>query len=285
MNTLSNKQLTVCVNARGAELCSIKGANEFEYLWQADPAIWGRHAPVLFPMVGKLANNQYTLDGKTYELPQHGFARDMEFRLIEQSENSLTFQLLPTAETRACYPCEFDLQITYRLSGSTLHIQYAVRNTGSSPMPFSIGAHPGFTLPGPLEECFLEFVKLEELNAHLLGSNGLISDETIPILENTNRLPLSKTLFDRDALIFMDARSESIRLGSTNSTRRLTVEFAGFPELGIWSKPGAPFVCIEPWYGYADTEQPYDDIKEKPGILILEADGTFTCEHRISVES
>jgi galactose mutarotase-like enzyme len=285
MNTISNEQLTICINDRGAELCSIKGSDGFESLWQADPAFWERHSPLLFPIIGKLHGGHYELNGKPYELPQHGFARDLDFTLIEQSESSLVFQLQPTAETRACYPFEFDLQIIYRLNGGSLHIQYAVRNTGSSPMPFSIGAHPAFNLHGPIEECFLEFEKPETLSTRRLDCSGLITGQTAPVMENSTILPLSQTLFDRDALIFMDAKSKRITLGAKNSSRRLTVEFPGFPELGIWSKPGAPFVCIEPWLGYADPEQPYGDFLNKPGIIKLDAGKTFTCEHRIIVKS
>lgn len=285
MNTIANRFLTIRATAKGAELCSIKGADGFEYLWQADPSVWNRHAPVLFPIVGKLRDGRYELNGKTYELSPHGFARDMDFVLTEQSESSMTLQLLPTAETRARYPFEFELRIIYRLTDNCLSIEYAVRNTGSSVMTFSIGAHPGFTLPGPVDECFLEFSKPETLNTRLLGSKGLLSEETAPVMKGSKLLPLSKTLFDRDALIFLDFKSDKITLGAKNSPRRLTVEFPGFPQLGIWAKPGAPFVCIEPWYGTADPEQPYGSIMNKPGILKLPASETFTCTHRISAES
>lgn len=284
MNRLSNPQLSVTVQSEGAELCSIQDAAGTEYLWQADPAIWNRHAPILFPIIGKLRNGQYELDGKPFSMSKHGFARTSDFQLIDHTQNELVFQLLPTAETRTCYPYEFDLKISYRLIEETLHIQYAVRNTGSSLMPFSIGAHPGFTLPGPIDECFLQFEKMETLNAHLLSEHGLFSEETVPALQNTNILQLSETLFDRDALIFLNVESEKISLRSRNSPRRLTVEFAGFQQLGIWAKPGAPFVCIEPWFGYDDPEIPYGDFTDKPGIQRLPAGETFTCEHRIRIE-
>ena len=285
MRSIANQFITVSVKEQGAELCSIKDAVGAEYMWQADSAFWARHAPVLFPIVGKLLNGRYELNGKTFELPPHGFARDMEFSLVQQSESCLVFQLLPTAETRKCYPFEFALTIAYRLNGNGLSIEYAVRNTGSSVMPFSIGAHPAFNLHGPVEECFLEFEKAETLTTSLLSSKGLLTEETAPVLAETNILPLSKTLFDRDALILLDFKSDKITLGSHKSSRRLTVEFPGFPQLGIWAKPGAPFVCIEPWYGYADPEQPYGDIMNKPGIQQLAAGDTFTCTHRVVVEA
>ena len=284
MKSIANEFLTVSVKEQGAELCSIKDAAGTEYMWQADPAFWARHAPVLFPIVGKLLNGRYELNGKTYELPPHGFARDMKFSLVEQSESSLVYQFLPTAETRKSYPFEFALNIIYRLNVNSLEISYEVRNNGAEVMPFSIGAHPAFNLHGPVEKCFLELEKEETLNTTLLSGKGLLTEETAPVLADTNILPLSKTLFDRDALILLDFKSEKITLGSHKSTRRLTVEFPGFPELGIWAKPGAPFVCIEPWYGYADPEQPYGDIMNKPGILQLTAGECFTCTHRVSIQ-
>ncbi|MCC7300307.1 MAG: aldose 1-epimerase family protein, partial [Verrucomicrobia bacterium] len=176
------------------------------------------------------------------------------------------------------------LLIAYRLKDADLSIEYTVRNTSSAAMPFSIGAHPAFNLHGPVEECFLEFEKAETLNAVLLSDKGLLTTETTPVLRNSKILPLTTTLFDHDALIFLNAKSEKITLGAKNSLRRLTVEFAGFPEFGIWAKPGAPFVCIEPWYGYADPEPLYGDIWNKPGILHLAASETFSCTHRISVQ-
>ena len=285
MNLISNGLLTVGVNTQGAELCSIKDANGTEYLWQADPAVWARHAPILFPIVGKLRDGRYELNGKPYELPQHGFARDISFELITQSKTTLVFQLSPTTETLRCYPFKFALNVIYQLNGNCLEIGYEVQNNGKEVMPFSIGAHPGFNLPGPIDDCYLEFSQTEALNFRLLGSQGLLSEQTAPVSGTLNILPLSKTLFDRDALILLDFKSGKISLRSRTSPRCLTVEFPEFPQLGIWAKPGAPFVCIEPWYGYADPEQPYGDIMNKPGIQLLAAGKSFVCTHRISIEA
>ncbi len=285
MNTITSSKLTVSVNTRGAELCSIKSAAGTEYLWQADPAFWKGQAPILFPTIGKLQDGRYRLNGQTYELAPHGFARTMDFTLIDQQPDVLTCQLLPTDETRARYPFEFALKVIYRLSGNALSIEYAVRNTGSSIMPFSIGCHEAYNLPGPIDECFLEFEKTETADPRLINAKGMVSTDTVAVLKNTRTLPLSKTLFDRDVLIFLDVKSKKVTLGAKNSPRRLTVEFAGFPHLGIWAKPAAPFVCIEPWFGHSDPEQSYGDIWEKPGIMKLEAGKTFTCMHRVTVES
>jgi galactose mutarotase-like enzyme len=200
----------------------------------------------------------------------------MSFELITHSKTMLVFQLLPTAKTLKCFPFKFALNIIYQLDENCLKIGHEVQNNGEKTMPFSIGAHPGFTLPGPIDECFLEFEKAESLSARLLGQQGLLSPKTLPVLKDSNLLPLSRALFDRDALIFLDTKSKKITLGTKNSSRRLPVEFVGFPDLGIWAKPGAPFVCIEPWYG---------DIWNKPGILLLDAGKSFTCEHRIIIEA
>jgi galactose mutarotase-like enzyme len=281
MNTITNGKLTVSVKPLGAELGSIRSADGTEYLWQGDPSVWKGQAPILFPTVGKLNEGRYLLNGQTYELGAHGFARTMDFTLIDQKPDALTYQLLPTAETRARYPFEFALKVIYRLSGNGLDVVYEVKNCGTNSMPFSIGCHEGYCLPGPIDECFLEFEKTETADPRLINAKGMVSTETTAVLKNTRTLPISKTLFDRDVLIFLDVKSKKVTLGAKNSPRRLTVEFAGFPHLGIWAKPAAPFVCIEPWFGHTDPEQPYGDITNKPGILLLPAGETFTCTHRI----
>jgi len=284
MSTLSNELLTLCAKPEGAELCSLQTSDGTEYLWQADPAIWSRHAPLLFPIVGKLKNDQYTHNGKTYTLPQHGFARDMVFTLVEQTDDTLIYQLLPTDETRAVYPFDFELRVIYRLSGNSITIEYEVRNHGQEPMPFSIGAHPGFNLPAKLDECFLTLEKEETLTAHLLGDDGLLSSEEIRITESSDCIPITKTLFDCDALILLDVNFEKMSIGSKNSDTRIALEFSGFPQLGIWAKPGAPYICIEPWFGYADPQEPYGEISNKPGIQILPPNETFRCTQRITIE-
>jgi galactose mutarotase-like enzyme len=283
MSRLQNEFLTIEVKTTGAELSRLRTADGTEHLWQADPTFWERHAPILFPIVAALRDNRYEWMGRTYRLPPHGFARDLEFTQTEQTSDTLTFQLLPTAETRAAYPFEFALDLTYKLHRNSVEMHWQVHNQGDNVMPFSIGAHPAFNLPGAIDDFFLEFEKIEPAPPRLL-ENNLVSEQTVAVLQNSNRLPLSRSLFDRGALIFLNPASQKVHLGSRRTTRRLTVEFAGFPQLGIWSKPGAPFVCIEPWYGYPDPEHPYGDIRNKPGILKLPAGETFTCEHRVIVQ-
>lgn len=288
MNTLSNAHLKLRATPEGAELCSIQTCDGTEHLWQADPEIWGRHAPVLFPIVGRLKDDQYAHEGKTYSLPQHGFARDMTFSLLEETANTLTYQLLPTEETRAAYPFDFELRVIYRLLPRGVAVVYEVLNHGSTVMPFSIGAHPGINLPldegDRIEDCFFQLETKETLRAQQLSENGFLAEHSLCAVDHSDRIPLTGHLFDRDALIFMEFDFESITLCSDKNNRRITVEFPEFQQLAFWSKPGAPYVCVEPWFGYTDPEQPYGEISNKPGILQLEAGDIFRCEHRIIVE-
>ena len=288
-NTISNSVLSVTVKRHGAELSSLKAADGTEYLWQADPAVWGRHAPLLFPIVGKLTNGRYILEGKRYEMSQHGFARDMDFELVEASECALTYRLQATAATRKQYPFEFSLIRHYRLAGDVLEVSTEVTNPGDKVMPFSIGEHPGFALNwregDRVEDYALQFEKSERLDTHLLDSNGLVSDQTERVLANKTVLPLRRDLFDRDALIFLKIRSKKVKLCSRRHSRNLTVEFPGYPYLGIWAKPGAPFVCIEPWYGHADPANHDGEILNKPGIIKLEPGATFACVWRVVVSA
>lgn len=286
-NTIGNSELSVTVKKRGAELCGVKGGDGTEYLWQADPAFWGRHAPLLFPIVGKLAGGRYLYEGKTYEMPPHGFARDMDFELVEASGAALSYRLQASLETRRHYPFDFTLLRHYRLAGSLLEVASEVTNTGAGLMPFSIGEHPAFALSwgagDRVEDYALQFDKPERLVTHLLDSNGLLTTLTERILADKRVLPLRRDLFDRDALIFLKLNSSRISLCSRKHSRRLTVDFPGYPYLGIWAKPGAPFVCIEPWYGHADPANHDGQLLHKPGILTLEPGKSFSCAWRISI--
>jgi galactose mutarotase-like enzyme len=287
--TISHSGLSVTVKQHGAELCSVKAADGTEYLWQADPGVWARHAPLLFPIVGKLVKGRYTLEGKCHEMSQHGFARDMDFELVESSGSALTYRLQATAVTRKQYPFEFTLMRYYRLSDGVLEVTTEVTNPGDKIMPFSIGEHPGFALTwgegDRVEDYALQFEKAERLDSHLLDANGLLSDKSERVLSNKTVLPLRRDLFDRDALIFLKIRSRKIKLCSRRHSRNVTVEFPGYPCLGIWAKPGAPFVCIEPWYGHADPAQHDGEFMNKPGIIQLEPGATFSCVWRVVINA
>ncbi|OMQ13248.1 aldose 1-epimerase family protein [[Flexibacter] sp. ATCC 35103] len=279
--TISNSTLSASIKHSGAELYSLKDNKNKEYIWEGNPDFWGKHSPVLFPIVGTLKNNTYSINGKEYQLPRHGFARDMEFQLIDKTQNKAVFSLKSDAETLKKYPFEFELQLIYTLNDASLDIEYKVINNGESKMPFSIGAHPAIALPENFESYSFEFEKEEALKYYLL-ENDLISNET-KILETTNNLiPLNYKLFENDALIFKTLNSNSLTI-LENSSPYIKVDFEDFPSLGIWTKEQAPFVCIEPWLGYSDTAENSGDLFEKEGILVLDADQTFNSKFSIKI--
>lgn len=281
ITTISNSRLTASIKHAGAELFSIKDNQNKEYIWEGNPDFWGKHSPVLFPIVGTLKNNTYTINGKEYQLPRHGFARDMEFELIEKTENKAVFSLKSSDETLKKYPFEFELQLVYTLNGNALEIAYNVINKSEEKLPFSIGAHPAIALPENFENYAFEFEKEETLKYYLL-ENDLISNQT-KILETQNNLvPLNYELFKNDALIFKTLESNSLAI-LENSKPYIKVDFEDFPSLGIWTKENAPFVCIEPWLGYSDTLENSGNLYEKEGILILDESKTFTSKFSITI--
>jgi galactose mutarotase-like enzyme len=279
--SLSNPEISIQIKTLGAELCSLKSNSNKEYIWEGNPDFWGKHSPVLFPIVGTLKNNTFIHDEKEYHLSRHGFARDMEFTLAEKKENSVTLSLESNSETLLHYPFEFELQIQYTLVNTTLEINYCVINKSDNRFPFSIGAHPAFALPGNFENYALAFEKVEPLDYTLL-ENDLVSSQTEIIKSNNNTIPLSYELFQRDALIFKHLQSNSLTIIKEEKPI-LKVRFEDFPNLGIWTKIGAPFLCIEPWFGYSDTTESNGNLFEKEGVIVLEADATFEAKFSIEI--
>lgn len=280
ITTISNSLVTAQIKHLGAELCSLKDRSGKEYIWNGNPAFWGKHSPVLFPIVGTLKNNSYQHNDVQYQLSRHGFAREMEFELIDKQDNSATFSLVASEETKAKYPFDFNLQLTYTLENNSLIVEYVVFNDGENKMPFSIGAHPAFDLPGDFENYSLIFEKEEKLNYFVL-EDGLISNTTVPLPLNKNILPLDYKLFENDALIFKNIPSKSITIAH-QSKPFLKVIYSDFPDLGIWT-PNAPFICIEPWFGYSDTLQQFGNLFEKEAIQILEPDAAFHSAFSIEI--
>lgn len=282
MNTIiSNSILKASINHAGAELFSLKNNQEKEYIWEGNPSFWGKHSPVLFPIVGTLKNNTYTIDQKEYQLSRHGFARDMEFQLIEKTENSAVFSLESNNETLKKYPFEFELQLIYSLEKTSLNIEYIVINKSDRKMPFSIGAHPAIALPENFENYSFKFEKEEVLKFNLL-ENDLISNKTEVLKTSDNLVRLNYKLFENDALVFKMLESKSITI-LENEKPYIEVDFEDFPSLGIWTKDQAPFVCIEPWFGYSDTADNSGDLYQKEGIVLLDADQIFHSKFSIKI--
>ncbi|MFV8376103.1 aldose 1-epimerase family protein [Flavobacterium sp. LB1P71] len=278
---LKNPNLTAEIKHLGAELCSLKNNKNKEYIWEGNPDFWGKHSPILFPIVGTLKNNSYQYNSIDYNLSRHGFARDMEFELIEKKENSAIFSIQYSEETLKAYPFAFELQLIYTLDENSLHIEYKVTNKGASQMPFSIGAHPAFALPGNFENYSMAFEKEEPLEYYLL-ENDLISNKTKKLAVQNNRIPLTYQLFENDALIFKTLESNSLTI-LDNENPVLRVNFIDFPSLGIWTKVNAPFLCIEPWFGYSDTNENSGNLFEKEGIQILNGSEVFHSEFSIEI--
>lgn len=272
VHSISNKRLSISVNTFGAELTSLKSSST-ELLWQADKTVWPRHAPVLFPIVGKLNENKFKYKGSEFNLSQHGFARDKEFTLIEQSENVLEFELTANEETLEFYPFHFSLRIRYELNDSTLTTKYLVFNPDKADLLFSIGAHPGFNckrIEGEsLKDFYLEFNKPDKLVIEKL-SDGLLSGATSELKPESGKLQLSLATFDNDALVFKNSQIEEIKLCSLKSKIKIIFRCKGWPYFGIWSKKGSDaFVCLEPWFGIADSVAYNGEFSIKEGIIKL----------------
>ncbi len=279
--TISNANLTAQIKHLGAELFSLKNNQNTEYIWEGNPAFWGKHSPILFPIVGTLKNNTYNYNQKQFQLSRHGFAREMEFELVKKSDESATFSLISTLETQKVFPFNFELQICYSLDENKLNIDYKVINKTETTLPFAIGAHPAFALPGNFEEYSLEFQQAETLKYYLL-EEGLISNNSNEIQLDNKKLGLNYQWFEKDALVFKTLESKSITI-LKNEKSILKVNFNDFPNLGIWTVQNAPFLCIEPWFGYSDTLNEYDDFLKKEGIQLLKNNETFKSNYSVEI--
>tara|TARA_R110000868_G_scaffold193786_3_gene438996 strand:+ start:4223 stop:5071 length:849 start_codon:yes stop_codon:yes gene_type:complete len=278
--TLLNSNLTAKINTIGAELFSLV-SNGKEYIWEGDPVYWGKHSPILFPIVGTLKNNTYTYNNDTYHLSRHGFARDNEFKLIDQKEDSATFSMESSAETLKVYPFEFELQLIYTLEDKSLKIQYKVINKENRRMPFSIGAHPALALPGALENYSMQF-ELEEPLVYDLLDTDLISNKTKTLSTIEHKVALNYPLFENDALIFKTLKSNYLTIFE-HQNPLIRMHYEDFPHLGIWTKNNASFLCIEPWFGYSDSIESTGNIMEKEGIQILEPKAIFSSQFSIEI--
>lgn len=271
MFILENEILKVEVASRGAELQSILNkVNGIEYLWDGNPAFWAKRSPVLFPIVGSLKKNTYHYQGKSYQLPRHGFARDMDFEMEKQTSREIIFLLRSSPETKINYPFDFEFRVRYQLMGYELSTEYIVSNTGNGMMFFSVGGHPAFRLPlatqTQFSDYYLRFEETENLSRWPISKDGLIQPQQIPVLEDSNRLNLQKSLFYQDALVFKYPASSEISLLSGKTPHGLQFQMGEFPFLGIWSFKDADFICLEPWCGIADSVSSDQQLERKEGI-------------------
>lgn len=266
---IENEKIKIGINLHGAELVSVvKKETGKEYMWCGDAKYWGRVSPVLFPFVGKLNQQKYVHNGIIYEnIPQHGFARDCDFVMVEKTDDIIWFELTPDSHCKSLYPFSFLLRIGYRIEGSSIHVMWTVRNDDSETLYFSIGAHPAFACDqmNTGKNYTLDFhIDEKELESGMLNADGVLSDCTKSVVLNSGLLPISEHTFDDGALILDSKNIHTVSLKDENGKDFLQVRF-DTPQLGIWSpeKKNAPFVCIEPWFGRCDRDGFDGELQER----------------------
>jgi galactose mutarotase-like enzyme len=273
--SIQNEHVKATFAVKGAELQSLMSIHSgTQYLWSGDSSFWGKFSPVLFPIVGALKDNRYSYDRKEYQLPRHGFARDMDFEYEMIGENEVLFGLTHSEETLGVYPFEFNLKLRYKIIGASLCCTYEVYNPAEKDLLFSIGGHPAFAVPvngqGDYSDYYLQFNHNSEINCNVLV-DGLISDEIKTIQLIDKKLPLTHELFYNDALVIKYLQSDSISLMNSKDYTGINFKFSGFPFFGIWAAKNADFVCLEPWCGIADGVNHNQKLVDKEGIEKLQA--------------
>ncbi len=292
ISTISNHSISIAVKHLGAELCSLKKLKpDVEYLWNGNPAFWSGHSPILFPIIGGLNDDKYQVNGNFYTLPSHGFLRHSEFTIFEKSDSHICFLLTQNEKTLEVYPFEFEVYVTYTILEKGVSVQFKIKNNDQKTMYFQLGGHPAFHCPalsdkdGTIEDYYIEFEQNETLD-RFLKVGKLLTGETEPCLNDENIIKLTNELFDRGAIILKDFESEWVALKRKNSNYCVKVNLKDFTHLGIWTKPSstkAPFICIEPWFGFDSTAGDGYDITKKEGIIELGNNDVFECEYSIMI--
>ena len=291
MQTLKNEMLTIQVSEHGAELQSIR-KDDYEYLWQGNPEYWGRRSPVLFPIVGSVWEKCFRVDGKVYEMGQHGFARDMDFELVSAADTEVWYRLESSEKTLSAYPWPFVLEIGYRLEGSSVEVLWKVTNPGDTEMFFQIGAHPAFNYPGydpdAVDRGVVAFDRNDNLQRSGFKGKGCVDPQArFPIpLSDDGMLRLKRDTFDDiDTLMLENDQVHKVVFLKNDSSPYLTVTFDA-PVVAIWSPPkrNAPFFCIEPWYGRCDRADFTGEFKDRDWVNALAPGATFAASYTITLD-
>jgi galactose mutarotase-like enzyme len=289
--SINSGDLTARIDPLGAQLSSLqlsslKSRAALDLLWDGDPAVWAGRAPLLFPIVGVLAAGVYRLGSNSYALPRHGFARGRLFSIEDAAASSATFKLTADDATLEVYPFRFELEVRYELVATTLSVTAAISNRGDADMPASFGFHPGFRWPlpfgSPRSAHFIEFASAEPAPVRRIDTQGLLTPEMHPTPIVGRRLCLDDALFQEDVLIFDRLESRSVIYGS-GSGPRIRIGFPDAVYLGVWTKPGAPFICIEPWHGITDPEGFSGDFRGKPGVFVVKTGQSFSTRMDITL--
>ena len=284
---LSSLELTAEVSPLGAQLATLRDRAGRDLLWNGDPAVWSGRAPLLFPIIGVLAGGTYRLGSRTYRLPRHGFARGKVFEIVESSVGAATFRLKSDEASLLVYPFRFELDVHFVLAGPALSVTTYVRNLGDGDMPASFGYHPALRWPLPFGQArpdhFIEFANDEPAAVRRLDAEGLLTPARHPTPISQRRLDLADALFQDDVIIFDEIRSRSVTYGARVGPH-IRVSFPDTPYLGVWTKPRANFICIEPWHGVADPEGFSGDFTTKPGVFKVAAGEALPIKMAITLE-
>lgn len=285
MIEIASGTLDASIDPLGAELISLRDGEGRELMTDADPAFWTGHAPILFPIVGRLSGDVLRVDGAAYAMKQHGFARRMAFAVTAQEPDRATFRLTDSPETRAAYPFPFVLEIAFAIEGATLTMRATIINPGAAPLPASFGWHPAFAWPlpyGHLKEAHRVTFSADEPDPLWEVVDGLIAQERPPSPLEGRVLTLDDSLFEHDALIWDPVHSDRVSYGAPQGPA-LEVAFPETPQLGIWTKPGARFLCIEPWHGHADPQGFAGEFRDKPGVFEIAPGGEWHCSVSVTL--
>lgn len=281
MITLKNKFLTASINEVGAELKSLTFDGK-EYIWEGRSEVWAGSCPLLFPICGGLKDDKYTYKGKEYTLRKHGYARSATFEVESQTDNSAVFLHKSNEETKRCFPFDYELRVIYALTDKKLQVEYYIKNLTDGTMYFSIGSHEAYYTPDGIEDYDVIFPQNETLNAYVLYGN-LLSNQQLPIIKDSNVLPLYDKYFTIDALVFKDLKSKSATLRNRKTGKAIRVDFPDAEYFLLWHKPNAPYMCLEPWNGIQDIVGTGYDITEKEGIIALESGTEYKISHTLNI--
>ena len=279
---LANEKLTVTVSNIGAQIKSIKNQDDREYMWSGDPAIWNRTAPIMFPICGGLRDDAYIYGDKKYTLTKHGFVLFREFDCEEHSQDVLTLVTRDTPDTREVYPFNFEFRVRFTLEDNTLHVSFLTTNTGAGTMYYAPGAHEAYSCPEGIEEYDVVFDKTEPLVRTVLDGNYL-EHKTEPVEADGNTLHMKYSHMDNDCVVFENLKSRGATLTKRDGSRKIHVAFDDFKYFVLWTKKGAPYLCLEPWNGIPDRVDADGILVNKEGILALESGGTQIFTHHISI--
>ncbi len=281
MITLKNEFIKVEINELGAELKSLFCQGN-EYIWEGRAEVWRSSAPIMFPICGGLRDDRYTFEGKEYTLPKHGYAKTTMFEVESLTDKEVTLLHRSNEQTKENYPFDYEFRVKYSLSEKSLKTEYEVKNLTDGKMYFSVGAHEGYYTPEGIEDYDVIFPEEETLSSYVLYGN-LLSDQKLPIIKESRVLPLYDKYFTIDALVFKDLKSRSAILRNRKTARALRVDFPEADYFLLWHKPGAPYICLEPWCGVQQPVNSSSELVEKEGIIPLEPNALYTMTHTITV--